>query len=293
MAMARASRITTSMSPTTAGRSSLQDEHHRDLGDLHRPGGSHLQLHQHRDQQRRHQATRSKHGPGHDNDQAADPNADPHAYAHTDSHANADTDSNAATSRDGSVGASRNDQDSGNGKKAKKETVIVVDFSAALNAASADNAGAYELAPIIKVKASGKGKNRKPATTKLGTPVPVASAVYTASNNQVTLTPRAKLAASKPEELIVNGSLILDTLGREIDGAGDGQAGSDYIATITGTRVTTGGLPSARMGPRSDGVTEVVDLLLAHGELIRAHHPTRTPSAASLAMQLLDIQLRR
>jgi hypothetical protein len=83
--------------------------------------------------------------------------------------------------------------------------VLVVDFSGALNAASADNASAYEIAPIIKVKASGKGKNRKPATTKLGAPVHMASAVY--SNDQVMLTPRGKLTASEPEELIVNGSL--------------------------------------------------------------------------------------
>ena len=73
---------------------------------------------------------------------------------------------------------------------------------------AADNASAYELAPVIKVKATGKGKNRKPATTKLGTPVPPASAVYNASNDQVTLTPRGKLTASKPEELIVNGPLV-------------------------------------------------------------------------------------
>jgi hypothetical protein len=58
----------------------------------------------------------------------------------------------------------------GKGKKAKKETVMVLDLSAALNRSAADNAGAYELAPVIKVKATGKGKNRKQATTKLGHP---------------------------------------------------------------------------------------------------------------------------
>ena len=59
----------------------------------------------------------------------------------------------------------------------------------------------------------------------------------------MTLTPRGKLIASKPEELIVNGALVTDTLGRGIDGNDDGQAGSDYIATISGTRVATGGIP--------------------------------------------------
>ena len=103
----------------------------------------------------------------------------------------------------------------GTGTKAKKETVLVLQFSGSLNAGTADNAGAYELASVIKVKASGKGKNRKPATIKLGSPVPVASAIYNGSNEQVTLAPRTKLTASKPEELIVNGTLITDTLGRE------------------------------------------------------------------------------
>ena len=47
---------------------------------------------------------------------------------------------------------------------------------------------------------------------------------------------RVKLTASKPEELIVNGTLVTDTLVREIDGADDGHPGTDYIATISGTR---------------------------------------------------------
>jgi hypothetical protein len=152
----------------------------------------------------------------------------------------------------------------GKGKKAKKETVVEVVHSAAVNAASAENAAAYELAPIIKVKASGKGKNRKPATIKLGAHVTVASAGY--SNDQVVLTPRAKLTASKPEELIVNGTLITDTLGHEIDGADNGKAGSDYIATISGSRVTDGGIPLARIR-RQPVVAVAIDHLLTHGEL--------------------------
>ena len=106
----------------------------------------------------------------------ADPHAD--ADANADPHANADTHSNSDPPLVTVQSAQVETIKVGTGKKAKKETVIVVDFSGALNAASADNAGAYELAPIIKVKATGKGKNNKPATTKLGPLVPVASAVY-------------------------------------------------------------------------------------------------------------------
>lgn len=95
--------------------------------------------------------------------------------------------------------------------------------------------------------------------------MPVASAVY--SNDQVMLTPRGKLATSKPEELIINGTLVTDTLGRGIDGADDGLAGSDHIATISGTRVVAGGIPLVRALRRPASVVDVVDRFLTRGEL--------------------------
>jgi hypothetical protein len=119
--------------------------------------------------------------------------------------------------------------------------VKVLQLSGGRGAKSADRAGAYERAPIIKVKATGQAKNRKPATTKRGVPVALASAAYSASNNSVALTPRGKLTAAEPEELIVNGALVTDALGRPIDGNDDGQSGGDYIATVSGSRVTLGG----------------------------------------------------
>ena len=115
-----------------------------------------------------------------------------------------------------------------------------------------------------------------PATTKLGAPVTPASVAYTASNSEVTLTPRAKLTASKPEELVVNGALVTDTLGREIDGADDGKAGSDYIATVTGTRVAAGGIPLVRRQRQPASVADVVDHLLARDELTGLTRSGRT-----------------
>ncbi len=112
-----------------------------------------------------------------------------------------------------------------------------------------------------------------------------ASAVYTRSNNQVTLTPRATLNPTKPEELIVNGTLLIDTLGRKIDGNNDGQPGGDCIETINGSRVTTGGLPLARIQKEPATVPAAIDALLARGELteiIRSPHAHR---AARLAGQ--------
>ncbi len=181
----------------------------------------------------------------------------------------------------------------GTGKKAKKETVIVVDFSGALNAASANNAGAYELAPLIKVKASGKGKNKKPATTKLGALAAVASAAYMASNDSVTLIPRAKLTTSKPEELVVNGTLILDTLGRGIDGAANGQPGSDYIATMSGTRVTAGGLPLARTQSRPASVEDTIDAVLARSglaQMTRSLHARRDGPDVCAGRQIHSVE---
>ncbi len=148
----------------------------------------------------------------------------------------------------------------GKGKKAMKELVLVLQFSGVLNQTAAGDVNAYDLAPLITLKATGKGKNRKPATTKLGSPVPVASAVYSSSNNEVTLTPRTALSKSKPEELIVNGALLTDTLGRDLDGADSGTAGSDYIATIKSDRLTIGGIPLARTANPS---AAAVDVLLA------------------------------
>ena len=92
--------------------------------------------------------------------------------------------------------------------------------------------------PAITVKAKGKGKHKQPATSRLGTLLTPASAVYSDSNYQVTLTPRGTLNLTKPEELIVNGALVTDTLGRPIDGNDDGQPGGDNIATISGSQVT-------------------------------------------------------
>ena len=177
----------------------------------------------------------------------------------------------------------------GKGKKAKKETVLVLQFSGALNASAADNTGAYELAPVEKVKSTGKGKNKKPATSKLGKPVALASADFTASNNQVTLTPRGTLKLTKAEELIVDAALVTDTLGREIDGNDDGQPGGDFIATISGSRVTVGGLPLARTRPQASGVSAAIDALLVRVELTGLTHSPCARSEARLAAKAFNI----
>jgi RHS repeat-associated protein len=135
----------------------------------------------------------------------------------------------------------------GNGKKGKKQTVVVLEFSGALNVTAADNVSAYQLAPIIKVPGKGKGKHRKPPTTKLGPPVPLASAVYSAANDSVTLIPRGKLKL--PEQLTVFGALVSDAAGLPIDGMDDGQPGSNYVAVISKSGVSVGAAVAAQTRP--------------------------------------------
>ncbi len=167
----------------------------------------------------------------------------------------------------------------GIGKKAKKETVLVLDFSGALNAGTATYGDAYELAPIIKTKAAGKGKNRRPAGTKLGATVASASALYSASNDSVTIIPRGTLSSTKPQELIVNAALVTDALGRPIDGNDDGQPGGDFIATISGRRVSAGGVPLART-QEQNAIPTAIDALLAEGDLAEVTRFVRAPARA-------------
>jgi hypothetical protein len=60
---------------------------------------------------------------------------------------------------------------------------------------------------------------------------------------------------------------LTDIHGREIDGAIDGQAGSEYLGTIIGNRVTVGGIASVRSQGQPPKIGPVVDYLLRRGEL--------------------------
>jgi hypothetical protein len=74
---------------------------------------------------------------------------------------------------------------------------------------------------------------------------------------------------------------VTDTLGREIDGTDNGQPGGDFIATVTGSRVTSGGIPLARVRRQPTTAVDVVDRLLARGDLAevkRSVHAQREKS---------------
>jgi hypothetical protein len=106
-------------------------------------------------------------------------------------------------------------------------TEIIVGFSGALNASDADRVATYRL-----VTAGNKGS----FTAKNATVLKLKSAVY--ANDAVMLTSKKAFALAKPVELVVNGQSLEDGAGQLIDGANDGQPGSNYVAILRGTAVT-------------------------------------------------------
>jgi hypothetical protein len=121
----------------------------------------------------------------------------------------------------------------GTGKKAKKVTGIVLQFSDALNITQAQGLAAFHLL---------SGKVKKSQTT-YGKPVPLSSAIYNASAHTVTLIPKSKLNLAQPMQLRITASLLADSLGRPIDGNHDGQPGGDYVANLSKGKVTPLAVP--------------------------------------------------
>ncbi len=115
--------------------------------------------------------------------------------------------------------------------KRKTTTVIVIQFSGALNPLTAQSLASYALTTEVITKKHG---------TTLGKAFPISKAVYSASTDTVTLTTKKALVVNPPLQLRVNGSSVLDSLGRPIDGNDDGQAGGNFLATLSKKGVTIG-----------------------------------------------------
>jgi hypothetical protein len=129
----------------------------------------------------------------------------------------------------------------GRGRRRKKETVLVLQFSAPLDPAAAQNLDAYQVL-------AGKARRKAGATFKK--PVPLASAVYNSSTLTVTLIPGKRLNLSQPEQLRITAALLTDSLGRPLDGGLDfvanfnkqgttilARRGASAIPTLSGTAV--------------------------------------------------------
>jgi cyclophilin family peptidyl-prolyl cis-trans isomerase len=106
-------------------------------------------------------------------------------------------------------------------------TAIQVTFSGPVNATQAETPSTYRLA------AAGKGGS---FTARSARVIKTSSIVYDSSDDTVTLTLQRPLRLTRAVQLFVAGTgstALVDTAGRPIDGANNGQAGSDAVIAIT------------------------------------------------------------
>ncbi len=124
---------------------------------------------------------------------------------------------------------------------------IVLQFSEALDAATAENIKSYTLATIPKNK---KQKSE---------PVQLSQAIYSSSAFTVTLLTRNPLVLNPSLLLTVRAASLLDALGRELDGNDSGQSGTNFTAVISkaGTSVTSA-RPLARIARLSSQAVDAV-----------------------------------
>lgn len=111
--------------------------------------------------------------------------------------------------------------------KRQQVTQVVMLFSGPLDATDAANNAIYRLAM------PGKGGSYTARNAKI---MHVKKAVYSAAGDSVTLTPIKPFSLKKPVQLLILGtspSGLQDSIGRYIDGAANGQAGSNAIAILS------------------------------------------------------------
>ena len=102
-------------------------------------------------------------------------------------------------------------------------TEVIVDYSGAVNASEADSVATYRLATAGK-----KGS----FTAKNATVLKLKSAKYDGASDAVTLTPKKAFALTKAVQLKVKGESLADSADSLLNGADDGQAGSNYVTIL-------------------------------------------------------------
>jgi len=138
----------------------------------------------------------------------------------------------------------------GKGRHLKKETVVLLQFSGALNPAASQNLAAYSLlAGTIKKRVLGFKK-----------PIPFVSAIYNPTALTVSLVPQGKRKLPKYEQLTISSGLLTDSFGCPIDN------GHNVVATVS----RSGLIISAAAGPVSVAIASptasAVDAVLEQGE---------------------------
>ena len=116
--------------------------------------------------------------------------------------------------------------------KQHQVTGVVAIFSGALDFTEANNKSFYRLATPGK---------RGSYTARNAGIIHLRKVVYTGASDSVTLTPIKPFSLRKPVQLLIHGSAssgLQDGLGRYLDAANRGQAGSDVIAILSRNGVT-------------------------------------------------------
>ena len=113
----------------------------------------------------------------------------------------------------------------------KKPATYVLTFDEVLNSALAGRTSEYVFVDAGKDRKYGTRDDRK---------ISIKKAVYNAAARTVTLTPGKALAAKTKYRFTVMGTSagLKNTQGNLLDGRGNGQPGSDYVAFIKGGHVT-------------------------------------------------------
>jgi len=159
----------------------------------------------------------------------------------------------------------------GKGRHLKKETVVLLQFSGALNPAAAQNLAAYSLlAGTIKKHILSFKK-----------PIPFVSAIYNPTALTVSLVPKGTRKLPKYEQLTISSALLTDSFGRPIDN------GHKVVATVSRSGLiiaAVGGSSAAAIGaPKAAAVDALFEQGLAlHCRILgveidqhvaQAHHP--------------------
>jgi cyclophilin family peptidyl-prolyl cis-trans isomerase len=118
--------------------------------------------------------------------------------------------------------------------KRQQVTQVVVSFSGPLDTTDAGNKTIYRLTT------PGKGGSYTARNARI---IHVRKADYSAAGDSVTLTPTAPFSLKKPVQLLIHGtspSGLQDSIGRFIDGAANGQTGSNATAILSKDGVVLG-----------------------------------------------------
>lgn len=111
---------------------------------------------------------------------------------------------------------------------------ITLTYSQPMDTSTVSNPGNYLLESVKKIP----GRHKKGPSVRL-TPVRL-KVSYNAATHQVTLKALGRVSLAKPLELTVVGTGpggVAKVTGQQLDGSG--QPGSDYVATVTGRRIST------------------------------------------------------